>query len=222
MEFNHLYAFLTKLKINNNKPWFDAHKAEYQELRRDWIEFVGALLNHLQKKHPVLIDLEPKKCIFRINKDIRFSKDKLPYKTNFGMQINFLNRKDLFCGYYLHIEPQNTFVAGGIYMPPSNALAAIRQEIDYNAAAITAILSQKKLIANFGQLQGEKLVKAPKGFDINHPMIEILKHKSFVLQKNFSESVTKNPMAFQEELITSFSLMDPLISFLLTAVEEVK
>ncbi len=222
MEFNRLYAFLTALKKNNNKAWFDDNKSEYQELRRFWIEFVATLLTQIKEKHPELNSLEPPKCIFRINKDIRFSKDKSPYKTNFGMQINFLNRKDLFCGYYLHIEPQNTFVAGGMYMPPSAALSAIRQEIDYNTEAFTALLKQKELIDMFGSLQGEKLVKAPKGYDSNHPLIELLKHKSFILQKPFTEKAVKNTKAFQDELNTAFNLMDPLLAFLLTAVEEVK
>jgi uncharacterized protein (TIGR02453 family) len=222
MEFNRLYAFLTALKTNNNKAWFDENKAEYQELRRFWIDFVASLLTRIKEKHPELNSLEPNKCIFRINKDIRFSKDKSPYKTNFGMQINFLQKKDLFCGYYLHIEPKNTFVAGGMYMPPSNALSAIRQEIDYNSEEFTAILNQKELIDMFGSLQGDKLVKAPKGYDSDHPLIELLKHKSFILQKPFPEKATKNTKAFQVELNAAFDQIDPLLAFLLNAVEDMK
>ena len=91
MDFTRLHQFLTALKANNNKPWFDENRYEYQLLRNEWLDFVAQVLNNLQAEHPSLLQLAPNKCIFRINKDIRFSKDKSPYKTNFGMQINYFN-----------------------------------------------------------------------------------------------------------------------------------
>jgi uncharacterized protein (TIGR02453 family) len=220
VDFTRLNRFLTALKANNNKAWFDDHRAEYQEIRKEWLDFVSAVLVPLQKEHPSLQHLEPKHCIFRINKDIRFSKDKSPYKTNFGMQINFKSKKDIFCGYYLHIEPQNTFLAGGVYMPPSAALAAIRQEIDYNAAQFKDILKNKALQAEFGKMQGDKLVKAPKGYELNNPMLEYLKHKSFIFQKPIAVNQLKEATQFQTQLLKDLKVLDPFIQFLLPPMED--
>ena len=219
MDFTRLNQFLTALKANNNKPWFDENRYEYQLLRNEWLDFVAQVLNNLQAEHPSLLQLAPNKCIFRINKDIRFSKDKSPYKTNFGMQINFKNKKDIFCGYYLHIEPQNSFLAGGVYLPPNHVLAAIRQEIDYNAASFLGILENKALKKVFGNMQGEKLIKAPKGYEPNNPMLEYLKHKSFILQKPIPINLLKDSNQFQAQLIKDLKVLDPFIQFLLPSME---
>ena len=219
MDFTRLNQFLTSLKANNNKPWFDENRSEYQAIRNEWLDFVAQVLSNLQAVHPSLEQLAPNKCIFRINKDIRFSKDKSPYKTNFGMQINFKNKKDLFCGYYLHIEPQNSFLAGGVYMPPNQILAAIRQEIDYNADAFLNIIENKALKTVFGNVQGEKLIKAPKGYEPNNPMLDYLKHKSFIFQKPIPINLLKDSNQFQTQLIKDLRVLDPFIQFLLPAME---
>ena len=219
MDFTRLNQFLTALKANNNKPWFDENRSEYQAIRNEWLDFVAQVLSNLQAVHPSLEQLAPNKCIFRINKDIRFSKDKSPYKTNFGMQINFKNKKDLFCGYYLHIEPQNSFLAGGVYMPPNQILAAIRQEIDYNADAFLNIIENKALMTVFGNMQGEKLIKAPKGYEPNNPMLDYLKHKSFIFQKPIPINLLKDSNQFQTQLIKDLRVLDPFIQFLLPAME---
>jgi len=219
VDFTRLNQFLTALKANNNKPWFDENRSEYQAIRNEWLDFVAQVLSNLQAVHPSLEQLAPNKCIFRINKDIRFSKDKSPYKTNFGMQINFKNKKDLFCGYYLHIEPQNSFLAGGVYMPPNQILAAIRQEIDYNADAFLNIIENKALMTVFGNMQGEKLIKAPKGYEPNNPMLDYLKHKSFIFQKPIPINLLKDSNQFQTQLIKDLRVLDPFIQFLLPAME---
>jgi len=219
VDFTRLNQFLTSLKANNNKPWFDENRSEYQAIRNEWLDFVAQVLSNLQAVHPSLEQLAPNKCIFRINKDIRFSKDKSPYKTNFGMQINFKNKKDLFCGYYLHIEPQNSFLAGGVYMPPNQILAAIRQEIDYNADAFLNIIENKALKTVFGNVQGEKLIKAPKGYEPNNPMLDYLKHKSFIFQKPIPINLLKDSNQFQTQLIKDLRVLDPFIQFLLPAME---
>jgi uncharacterized protein (TIGR02453 family) len=219
VDFTRLNQFLTALKANNNKPWFDENRSEYQAIRNEWLDFVAQVLSNLQAVHPSLEQLAPNKCIFRINKDIRFSKYKSPYKTNFGMQINFKNKKDLFCGYYLHIEPQNSFLAGGIYMPPNQILAAIRQEIDYNADAFLNIIENKALKTVFGNMQGEKLIKVPKGYEPNNPMLDYLKHKSFIFQKPIPINLLKDSNQFQTQLIKDLRVLDPFIQFLLPAME---
>jgi uncharacterized protein (TIGR02453 family) len=135
------------------------------------------------------------------------------------MQINFKNKKDLFCGYYLHIEPQNSFLAGGVYMPPNQILAAIRQEIDYNADAFLNIIENKALKTVFGNVQGEKLIKAPKGYEPNNPMLDYLKHKSFIFQKPIPINLLKDSNQFQTQLIKDLRVLDPFIQFLLPAME---
>ena len=111
--------FLRDLKKNNNKPWFDAHRNQYEDARNDFENFIGAVLEKLGKKDDTIRDLKPKQCMFRINRDIRFSKDKSPYKTNFGASIDRGGKKSIFAGYYLHLEPGKSFVGGGLWMPMS-------------------------------------------------------------------------------------------------------
>ena len=126
-------AFLKRLKMNNNKEWFDSNKNQYLEAKDEFEKLVDNLIqgtNKFDKK--ISSDLKAKNCTFRIYKDVRFSKDKSPYKTNFGASINPGGKKALFVGYYLHVEQGNSFLAGGVYMPEPPVLQAIRQEIDYN------------------------------------------------------------------------------------------
>src|SRR6478752_7596525 len=112
MDFKPLLSFLTRLSKNNNKDWFDAHKKEYEALRKEWISFVSECITGVGAFDPAIASLDPKKCIFRINRDIRFSTDKSPYKNNFGMSLSAGGKSEDFCGYYLHIQPGNCFVAG--------------------------------------------------------------------------------------------------------------
>jgi uncharacterized protein (TIGR02453 family) len=213
MDFKHLLNFLSQLAKNNNKEWFDAHKKEYETLRKEWITFVGDAIQTVGSFDSGILSLEPKKCIFRINRDIRFSNDKSPYKNNFGMSLNPAGKGSDFCGYYLHIQPGNCFIAGGAYMPSPDRLAAIRQEIDYNFVGFQKIVSAKSFINNFGTLSGEKLVRPPKGYESDNPAIDYLKHKGFIAQRSITDKELCGP-----ELMTLFSkttlAIKPLVDFL--------
>lgn len=217
MDFKPLLAFLTKLSKNNNKEWFDANKKEYEILRKEWISFVGECINGVSAFDPAVAALDPKKCIFRINRDIRFSADKSPYKNNFGMSLNPNGKSDGFCGYYLHIQPGNCFVAGGAYAPFPDKLAAIRQEVDYNFPAFQKIVTAKAFKAQFGALSGDKLVRPPKGYDTENPAIEFLKHKDFIAQQKLTDKEICDP-AFMKTLLKSTRTMKPLIDFLNVAL----
>lgn len=217
MEIAPIINFLTKLKDNNNKEWFDAHKKEYQSLREQWILLAEELINALAPFEPAIGGLEPKKCIFRINRDIRFSKDKSPYKTNFGINLNLLPEKQNFCGFYLHVEPNNTFVAGGMYLPQPTHLSAVRQEIDYNLDEFKKIVESKIFIKRFESLGGEMLTRPPKGYDADNPAIEFIKHKNFLAQQDLNDFVPLGD-TFKNEVVNSFKDMLPLVWFLLRSV----
>jgi len=213
MDFNTLLKFLNNLKKNNNKEWFDKNRKTYDLLRLQWIDFTKLCINEIGKTDKDILYLEPKQCIFRINKDVRFSKDKSPYKTNFGINLNPGGKKSEFMGYYFHVEPNNIFMAGGSYMPTPITLAAIRQEIDYNAKKFGSIINNKTLKTYFKNLDGDKLTRPPKGYEPNNPMIEYLKHKSFIGTRNFTADEIAKPTLLKEIGKTARALK-PLIDFI--------
>jgi uncharacterized protein (TIGR02453 family) len=213
MDFKSLLSFLSRLAKNNNKEWFDANKKEYESLRKEWIDFAGQMISKVGAFDPAVAELDPKKCIFRINRDIRFSNDKSPYKNNFGLSLNPGGKNEDFCGYYLHIQPGNCFIAGGAYMPEPAKLAAIRQEIDYNFSAFKKIVLAKDFTNTFGALSGDKLVRPPKGYDAENPAIEFLKHKGFIAEQKVSDKDVNSP-DFSKMLVKSFKTMKPLIDFM--------
>jgi uncharacterized protein (TIGR02453 family) len=135
--------FLSQLKKNNNKPWFDSHRVAYEAARIDFGNFIQLLIDALQKQDPSITGLTARDCLFRINRDIRFSNDKTPYKSNFGASIKRGGRKSGFAGYYFHLEPGASFVGGGLWMPDAPKLKMMRQEIDYNWEEFSGIIGNK-------------------------------------------------------------------------------
>ena len=213
MDFSELHRFLSELNNNNAKEWFDIHRKRYESLRKSWIEFVNLLIAEITKFDPDFADLHGKNCIFRINKDIRFSKDKSPYKTNFGASINIGGKKEFVGGYYLHFAHDEIFCAGGIYMPSPEKLAAMRQEIDYNFDDFLKIVNDKDAVKRFKNLGGEKLSRPPKGYNAENPAVDFLKMKSFIWTENFSLNQFKNEHILKD-LSVSFSHMKPLNDFI--------
>lgn len=133
--------FLKGLEKNNNKPWFDAHREAYETARGNFSVFVQAVIDQFGKKDQGIKNLTAKECVYRINRDVRFSKDKTPYKNHFGAFINQGGKKSIStAGYYIHLQPGNTFVGGGIWMPESLMLQKLRQEIDYNLSDFEKII----------------------------------------------------------------------------------
>ncbi len=175
--------FLSDLKQNNDRDWFQENKSRYEIARKEFESFINALIAEIVKFDSSIGHHTAKECVFRIYRDIRFSKDKSPYKTHFGAHItSALKRSDIHsrAGYYIHISPGDSMLAGGAYLPQGQWLKAIRQEISYNARELKEILNNADFKKYFGDISGEKLKRAPKGYEPDHPDIELLKHKSFL------------------------------------------
>lgn len=209
-----ILKFLTRLSKNNNKEWFDKNKPHYQELRQQYISIVEQVIKLSSAFDPMLKDVDAAKTLFRINRDVRFSKNKSPYKTNFGSSINPGGKKSMIAGYYIHIEPGKSFLAAGTYMPEPDYLSAIRQEIDYNLDEFKKIVSAKDFKSEFTALSAEDALKTvPKGYDKENPALEFLKMKHFIVVKDLTdkEVLSKD---FVKNTVKSFKASLPLISFL--------
>ncbi len=213
-----LFNFLKELKNNNNKDWFDENRKRYQDLRKEFMDFISVLILELNKMEPEIKNIEPKDCVFRINRDIRFSKDKSPYKTNMGAYIAPGGKKSMKPGYYLHLEPGSSFAAGGLYMPPSPELKAVRTEIFENPEEYLSIVQNPEFVKIFGEVEGEKLKTAPKGFPKEDKNIDLIKLKSYTVMHKMNETSLSSPNALGE-LMHVYKTMQALNRFLMGALE---
>lgn len=211
-------AFLEKIKHNNNKMWMQENKPAYQVAREEFIDFTREVIQELSRIDDEIAELDPKKCIFRINRDIRFSKDKSLYKTNFGMFLAAGGKKSGQAGYYFHLEPgDNSFIAGGLYAPDNEKLAKVRQEIDYNPEPLKKI-SEKKIFKNlFDAIQGDTLKRPPKGYPDTHPNIELLKLKSIIVIHHVTDQEIIN-WSSPAQCVAVFSEIKPLNDYLNVAI----
>lgn len=188
MDFNLIFSFLKAIKKNNNREWFEKNKPKYLETKTHFEDFLEAFHKEVIKFDESLAGLNPRKLGFRIYRDVRFSKDKKPYKVNMGAGFSEHGKMEQEPGYYVHIEPGNCFIAGGFYMPDSEKLAKIRQEIDYNTKDFLKIFSDKKFKKYFSGLDDfDTLKTAPKGYPKDHPHIDLLKHKSYIVTHALSD-----------------------------------
>lgn len=214
--------FLKALEKNNNKAWFDAHRKQYDAAKLNFAELTQQVITQFGKKEPSIALLQPKECVFRMNRDVRFSKNKAPYKNNMGASIKAGGKKSLLAGYYIHLEPGGkSFVGGGLYMPDAAIVGKIRQEIDYNYAAFIRIVENKKFIAQYGGLdfsEGLSLVREPKGYEKENPAIKYLKLKSWIATSPLSETALQDKN-LATQLTKAFEYLQPLISFLNEAIE---
>ena len=211
-------AFLRQLASNNNKAWMDDHRASYQTALQSFMDLITYLLEELGADDEGLRGLDPKKCLFRINRDTRFSKDKSPYKTNFGAAMAEGGRHEGRPVYYLHLQPgDESFVAGGLYRPSGDVLTKIRQEIDYNAGELKEVTTAPDFRQYFGAIQGDALKRAPQGYDPSHPNIELLKLKDYlVIHKLTDQAVTDE--GFPGQALILFRTMMPFVHYLDVAV----
>lgn len=205
--------FLNKLKKNNNRNWFSANKQLYEEAKNDFEFFVADLIDSIAQFDETVIGLEPKQCTFRIYKDTRFSKDKIPYKTNFGAAINQGGRKAERAGYYFHLEPDKCFIAGGRWMPSPEHLLMIRNAIAAKTSQFRRIVKAKDFKKYFKEIEGEKLKTTPKGFPKDHQAMEFLKFKNFIAY-NKLDSKKVNSKILLNETAKVFKAMKPMIDFL--------
>lgn len=214
--------FLDDLKTNNNRDWFLENKKRYEAFKKDYQQLVADLLDAMKPLDPSLEMLEVKNCTFRINRDIRFSKDKTPYKSHLGIWLSSgakgLNRS----GYYIHLEKGASFIAGGLYCPESEDLKKMRKEIAYFHDDLEAILEEKDFKREFGDFDRNKkdtLKNPPRGYDKEHPAIELLKLKSFESSQKieFSAAAKKDFVAVMSRKLIALKPLNDFINRALTS-----
>jgi len=206
--------FLKELQQNNNRAWFQENKKRYEASRDMIIQFLDQkLLPGLATMDPAMQNLTGKKCLFRIYRDIRFSKDKTPYKTNFGASMKAGGKKFQTAGYYLHIQPGNSFVGGGIYHPAADELKAIRKEIYFKLDKLNEIRSNPEFKKTFGDITGDKLQRMPLGFPKDFSDPEIMKFKDFLVKKYLPDEDLLRP-DLDQYLLSIFKLQKPFNDFL--------
>lgn len=213
-------TFLEDLKKNNDREWFNEHKDRYVAARDEFKAFVGRLLPLMAGIDKELAGLEPKQCIFRIYRDVRFSHDKSPYKTNMGAAMRKGGRKSPYATYYLHLEPGISFAGGGIWMPEGHILKAMRQEIYYNAGEFQEITGSPEFKKCFGGLQGDKLKRAPRDFPADFHAIELLKYKSYIAGSPLPDSVFSDDSLIHH-LLDIYKALYPFNRFINRALADV-
>jgi uncharacterized protein (TIGR02453 family) len=218
---NTTLKFLKDLKVNNNRPWFEKHKDEYIAAKEDFEGFIQKLIDTISKFDPDIKSMEAKNCTFRQYRDVRFSKDKRPYKINMGAYMAKGGKKSMYGGYYFHLEPGKSLLGGGLWMPEASEVKKVRQEMDYSFDEFSAIINNKRFKKEYGDLYSNdniKLKTVPKGYDATNPAIEHLKLKSFFAEKEIGDKeIISNSLL--KDTASAFKDLKPLIDFLNRAIE---
>lgn len=209
--------FLKDLAANNNRDWFQANKKLFDAAQDNVTAFAGYLIGEIGKLDDAVAAIDPKSCVFRIYRDVRFSKDKSPYKTNLGAYISPCGRKSMQPGYYFHIQPGRSFIAGGKHHPDGPELLKIRTSIAENTPEFLKIINKKSFVEQFGELWNDRLKSVPKGFDADHPAAEYLKLKEFMAHQEFPDAKVLTSSEFPKHLVKILREMYPLIAFLRNA-----
>lgn len=214
------FWFLANLNENNNRDWFLDHKSECEIAKQNVEAFADELLLKLRAIDSSISEhITGRKSVMRIYRDVRFSKDKTPYKTNFGIGFSTIGKNGNYPGYYIQIQPNNSFIAGGYWMPEAAHLKAIRQEIDYNSSQLLSIIESIDFLDFFGGIStDDKLKTSPKGYAVDHKHIELLKLKSFTVVHNFSNEEMMN-RSIIDEMTKGLSLILPLTEFIKNAID---
>ncbi|WP_320051540.1 DUF2461 domain-containing protein [uncultured Acetobacteroides sp.] len=214
-----IFDFLSELRENNNREWFNDNKNRYKAALSEFEGVVGQMIASIGQLDDAVRLLEPKECIFRIYKDIRFSKNKEPYKTNMGAYLARGGRKSKFSGYYMHMEPNGSFLSGGIYLPEPAVLSRVREDIDLYYDDFINIINNPSFKQHFPELHGDKLKTTPKGYSKDNPASEILKHKSLYVARMLSNNEVNSP-SYIAEATETFRALKPFNDFLNRAIED--
>ncbi|MDI6049087.1 DUF2461 domain-containing protein [Flavobacterium sp. XS2P24] len=214
--------FLDDLKANNNRDWFLENKKRYEAVKKDYQQLVGNFLDAMKPLDPSLEMLEVKNCTFRINRDIRFSKDKTPYKSHLGVWLSSGAKGMNRSGYYLHLEKGASFIAGGLYCPEAVDLKKMRKEIAYFHDDLEAILNEKNFkreFKDFDRNEKDTLKNPPRGYEKEHPAIEFLKLKSFECSQriDISEVTKKDFVATMSKKLIALKPLNDFINRALTS-----
>ena len=205
------FDFLNVLKVNNNREWFNLHKADFEKEQNHLQLFAETLLQQMNT-HDVIETVSGKKSLYRIYRDTRFSTDKTPYKTHWSGSFKRAT-KFRRGGYYFHLEPGNNFVGGGFFGPNPQDLKLIREDIAFDPKPLRAILNDSTFISTFETLKGEQLKTAPKGFDSDHEAIDLLRYKQFLLIKRFTDAEVLDPH-FVDQANNTFKNMRPFLNYM--------
>ena len=216
---NEIIQFLKELEVNNQRDWFEANRSRYEKTRNDFLDLTAWLIDEIRKFDSEVPLLQPKDCMFRIFRDVRFSNDKRPFKTNYGSYIARGGRKFGYAGYYLHVQPGEYFLSGGVYMPPPEHLQAIRQEIYYHPEDYLNLLKKEPLKSTFDQFYFDPLKTAPKGYPKNWEHLDLIKNRSYAFGHHLAEEELF-AADFPEKCIRIFKIIYPMNRFLNRAIDD--
>ena len=215
--------FLEQLALNNAKEWFDANRKTYEQAKLNFLQLTQQVLQGIAHIDASVAHLQAKECVFRINRDVRFSQNKAPYKTNMGMSIAKGGKKGISAGYYFHLQPGNqSFVGGGLYMAMPEEIKKVRQEIDYCFTDWQAIIQAPPFVQTYGKVYtgaDVSLVRPPKGYEPTHPAIEYLKLKSWIATQPISDEVLLQA-TLPQTIVQAFAALQPMVQFLNNALEQ--
>jgi len=212
IDLSPVLQFASDLKTNNNRPWFIEHKTDFDLARTRFEEFVGDLILDLSKREP-LGGLTPKDCIYRLNRDLRFTQDKTPYKPYLSAYIAPGGRKSRRLGYYVHLEPGNVMLAGGLYEPEPQQLTAFRDAISRDAREFKSIITEKKFVEYFGGVSGDSLKTIPRGFALDHPDAALLRLKTITVIHRVPDAAAV-ALGFYDHSLETFAVMKPFLQYL--------
>lgn len=211
--------FLKDLDANNQRDWFEANRDRYEKTRKNFLEVTSWLIDEIRKFDSEVPLLQPKDCMFRIFRDVRFSNDKRPFKTNYGSYMVRGGRKSGFAGYYIHLSPDELFIAGGNYMPPPEHLHAIRQEIYYHPEVYRNLLTKDPIKSIFNQHYFDALKTAPKGYSKDWEHLDLIRNRSYGFGHRLTEAEVLS-RDFPEKCIDYFKIIYPMNQFLNRAIDE--
>jgi len=216
---NEILDFLKDLEANNSREWFDQNRTRYDVTRIQFLGVAADLISGIRQFDEEIPALNPMDCVFRIYRDVRFSKDKQPYKTNYGCFISRGGKKSGYAGYYLNVQPGECFVSGGIYMPSADFLHAIRQEIFYHPQDYLRIIENKEFKSTYTLQYYDKLKTAPKGYPKDWEHVELLKNRNYALGHPVEDKNLYAP-DFVKNTIDLFKIIQPLNRYLNKAIDE--
>ncbi len=210
--------FLTQLKLNNNREWFQENKKWYEASKKEVENFISEMITEISEIDPSVQTPALKDCMFRIFRDVRFGADKSPYKTNFGGFIARGGRRSKFPGYYFHFEPGESMLAGGVYQPQPETLKLMRNEVYYHSPELKEIMGKPSFRKYFGHLGDfDKMKKAPKDFRADFPDIDLLKYRSYIVSQNIPDKIVTSDN-YQKQIIDMVRELQPFMAFLNRAI----
>ena len=219
MEFVRLTAFLADLAENNRREWFEEHRAEYQDLREQFTAFVGELIERTADFDERIRWKDPRDCLFRIYRDVRFSNDKSPYKTTFSAYVSEQNRRGAPPGYYLEVDEKGVMLAAaGIWLPPADVLARLRASLAEHPERFQKVLRARGFRKAFGELQGDRLTRPPRGYTAETPLIEHIKRKSYIVWRETDARAISHDDALTY-VVDSFRTARPLVEWVRGVLE---